>query len=49
MKIISKSALYVFAALTVLLFMAACSGTADIGEAPSDAVCKSIVDVKCVQ
>ncbi|MGB6289913.1 MAG: hypothetical protein WBD61_03465 [Desulfobulbales bacterium] len=49
MKIVSKSALSVFAAVTVLLFMAACSGTADIGEAPSAAVCKSIVDVKCVQ
>lgn len=49
MKTIIKSALYLSAAITVLLLMAACSGTAEIGEAPSDAVCKSLVDAKCVQ
>ena len=49
MKTISKSALYLFAAITVLGLMAACSGTAEIGEAPSDAVCSSLVNEKCVK
>ena len=49
MNTLMKSALYVSAAITVLLFMAACSSTAEIGEAPADAVCSSIIDVKCVK
>ncbi|MBW2466269.1 MAG: hypothetical protein JRF02_03130 [Deltaproteobacteria bacterium] len=32
----------------LLLFVSACSGTKEIGEVPSAAVCGSIVDTKCV-
>jgi hypothetical protein len=49
MNTVMKSALYLFMATAVLLFVAACSGTAGIGEAPTDAVCSSIVDAKCVK
>lgn len=44
-----KSAMYLFIVLTLLLFLATCSGTAEIGEAPSDAVCSSIVNAKCIR
>jgi len=36
-------------AITVFVFMAACSGPAEIGEAPPAAVCSSIIDTKCVR
>lgn len=49
MKTVIKSTRYLSAAIIFLLLMAACSGTAEIGEAPTEAVCKSIVDAKCVQ
>lgn len=49
MASIMKSAIYVFMTLSALLFFAACSGTADIGEPPPEAVCSSIVDAKCVK
>ena len=35
--------------IVTLSAVAACSGTADIGPPPSDAVCSSLVNVKCVK
>lgn len=49
MNTVMKTAKYLAAAITVFVFMAACSGTAEVGEAPPDAVCSSIIDAKCVK
>jgi len=49
MKTVLKSAMYIFMAGVVFLLMTACSGSADIGEAPTEAVCSSIVNEKCVK
>ena len=49
MKTVMKSAKYLFMAILLSVFMAACSGTAEIGEVPTAAVCSSIIDVKCVR
>ena len=49
MNTIMKSVLYLLMLIAVLVFFTACSGTAEIGEAPTDAVCSSIVDAKCVK
>ncbi len=49
METVMKSALYLFAAIVVFLLMAACGGTVEIGEVPTDAVCSSLVDAKCVK
>ena len=49
MKTIIKSAIYLFLAITVFVLVAACSGAAEIGEAPTDAVCSSIVNAKCIK
>jgi len=49
MKTVVKSAKYIFMALTIFVLAAGCSGTAEIGEPPSEAVCSSIVNVKCVK
>jgi hypothetical protein len=49
MKTVMKSALYICTATAVFMFMAACSGTGEIGEAPPDAVCSSLVNEKCVR
>jgi len=45
-----KSQLYLFLlAITFTLVVSACSGAPEIGEAPPQAVCSSIIDVKCVR
>ena len=49
MKTVVIIAVYLFMAITVSVLMAACSGSAPIGEPPTDAVCSSIVNVKCVK
>jgi len=49
MKTVMRAAMYSFMAISLFILMAACSGTAEIGEPPSDAVCSSIVNVKCVK
>ena len=48
-KTIMKSAICLSMAVTVSLFMAACSGTADIGPPPPETVCVSLVNAKCVK
>jgi len=49
METVMKSGLCLFASIVVFMLMAACSGTAEIGEAPTDAVCSSLVNAKCVK
>lgn len=49
MNTVMKSAIYLFIAISVFVFVAACTPTAEIGEAPSDTVCSSIVNAKCIQ
>ncbi len=49
MSTVMKTAVYIFVAATVFLAVAACNGTAEIGEVPPDAVCSSIVNAKCVR
>ena len=49
MNTVMKSVLYLFVLITVLILVTSCSGAAEIGEVPSDAVCSSIVDAKCVR
>ena len=46
---VRKSALYLFMAISLFLSMTACSGTSEIGAPPPDAVCSSIINVKCVK
>jgi len=33
----------------IFIFVAACSGTGNIGEAPSKAVCSSLINAKCTR
>jgi len=40
---------YLFLVLISLVFVSACSSTAEMVEAPSEAVCRAIVDAKCVR
>jgi len=49
MKTVVASAKYIFMTLTFFVLVAGCSGTAEIGEPPSEEVCSSIVDAKCVK
>ena len=49
MNTVMKYVLYLFMLIAFSLFLTACSGTTEIGEAPPDAVCSSIVDAKCVK
>ena len=49
MKNVMKTLRYLSMAITVLVLLAACGSTADIGEAPPDAVCSSLVNEKCVK
>jgi hypothetical protein len=49
MKTVMRAAINLFMAISLFLLMTACSGTAEIGEPPSDAVCSSIVNTKCVR
>ncbi|MGW8160888.1 MAG: hypothetical protein ACWGN1_01435 [Desulfobulbales bacterium] len=44
-----KYAMYICLLLTGFAVMAACSGPVEIGEVPTDAVCSSIINVKCVK
>jgi len=44
-----KNIQYLFLLLVTLVLVSACSGTTEMVEAPSDAVCSAIVDVKCVK
>ena len=48
-KILMNAAKYFCLAVMVLMLTAACSGTDEIGEVPSNAVCSSIVNAKCVK
>ena len=49
MKRVMRSVIYPFMIISVFMFMAACSGTTEIGEAPPDEVCSSLVSAKCVK
>ena len=49
MKTVMISVMYFFMIVSVFMLMAACSGTAEIGEAPTDEACGSIVNAKCVK
>jgi len=49
MKTVMNTVLFLFMAITVFVLLAACSGSAPIGEPPTDAVCSSIVNEKCVR
>ena len=49
MNTVMKSVLCLFMLTAVLVLVASCSGATDIGEAPPNAVCSSIVDAKCVR
>ncbi len=49
MNTVIKFAMYLFMVVGMVVFAAACSNTADIGESPPDAVCSSIVNAKCVR
>lgn len=45
-----KSQLYLFLLLISFAFVVlSCSGAPEIGEAPPESVCSSIIDVKCVR
>jgi hypothetical protein len=44
-----KTMQYLFLFLLLAVLMPACSGSNQIGEIPSDAVCSSIVDTKCTK
>jgi hypothetical protein len=44
-----KSVQYLCMVTITSVFMTACGGQVEIGEAPSDAVCSSLVDAKCVR
>ena len=44
-----QSVLYLLLVLITCVLVSACSGTTEMGEAPSDAVCSAIVDAKCVR
>jgi hypothetical protein len=45
-----KSQFYLFLLLiTFILVVSACSGAPEMGEAPAESVCSSIIDVKCVR
>ena len=49
MNSVMKSVIYFLGSITVFVVIAACSSAAEIGEAPTDAVCSSIVNAKCVR
>jgi hypothetical protein len=49
MRKTSQSLLYLFLVWIILVFVNGCSGATTIGEAPSEAVCRAIVDTKCVK
>ncbi|KPK27444.1 MAG: hypothetical protein AMJ61_05730 [Desulfobacterales bacterium SG8_35_2] len=49
MKTVMLPVSHLIAAITVLVLMVSCSGTADVGEAPPDEVCKALIDAKCVK
>ncbi|MDX1775506.1 MAG: hypothetical protein R3297_02890 [Desulfobulbales bacterium] len=44
-----KSAIYLTTTFLVFVIIAACSSTAEIGEAPPKSVCSTIIDAKCIQ
>ena len=46
---IIKSKLYLMMLLIIFVLLSACSSVTKSGEAPSEAVCSSIVDAKCVR
>ena len=49
MKRIKKSLQYLFLSQLLLVLLFACSGSNQIGEPPSDAVCSSIINTKCTR
>jgi len=49
MKRISKSLLYLFLSLILLVLVWACSGSNEVGVIPPDTVCSSIIDTKCTK
>jgi len=44
-----KSKLYLFLLLVIFALVSACSAPPETGETPSEAVCSSIIDAKCVR
>ena len=49
MRKMGNAARYLLLVLVTLMLMTACSSTTEIGAPPSDAVCSSLVDAKCVR
>jgi hypothetical protein len=49
MNYTKKLIVYLLVTGTVLLFLASCGGTPEIGPPPPDSVCSSIVNVKCTK
>jgi len=49
MKTVARFTIYFITMSMIFIFVAACSGTGNIGEAPPDAVCSSLVNAKCTR
>lgn len=49
MQTVMKSVMYLLMIIIFFIFAGACSGTADIVETPTDELCSSIVNAKCVK
>lgn len=49
MNRVMKYTVRLFMATAVCLLVTACSGTAEIGEAPSENVCSAIINAKCIK
>ncbi len=49
MKTVKRSAILLLVPVIFFLFITACSGPAQIGEAPSEAACSALVNTKCVR
>ena len=49
MKTAARFTIYFITIFIIFIFVTACSGTGNIGEAPSNAVCSSLVNAKCIR
>ncbi len=49
MKTAARLVLYFTTVILLVIISAACSGTGNIGEAPPEAVCSSIINAKCTR
>ena len=49
MKTAARFIIYFSTIVIILIFVTACSGAGNIGEAPSNAVCSSLVNAKCTR